>query len=56
MMNPRYHFQKMKDHVEADFVSSRERSLALTKIDEAELWLTRCEPTDEAKLRDTSNG
>lgn len=25
--------------------SSREQSLALTKLEEAELWLTRCTPT-----------
>lgn len=54
MMNPTYHFQRMRDLLE-EFKPSRERSLAATKIDEAELWLTKCEPTDEAKERDTAS-
>lgn len=53
-MNPVYHFQRVRDLIE-EYVPSRERSLVLIKIDEAELWLTKCEPTEEAKLRDTSN-
>lgn len=30
-----------------DFKPSRERSLAATKLDEFEMWLARCEPTEE---------
>jgi hypothetical protein len=51
MMNPTYHFRRMRELLE-EFEPSRERSLAQTKLDEAELWLTRCEPTREAIERD----
>jgi hypothetical protein len=51
MMNPVYHFQRVRDLIE-DYKPSRERSLVLTKIDEAELWLTKCEVTEEALNRD----
>ena len=51
MMNPDYHFARMRELLD-EFVPSRERSLAATKLDECEMWLRHCEPTDEAKLRD----
>jgi hypothetical protein len=51
MMNPAYHFAKMRELIE-EHQPSRERSLVATKIDEAELWLTRCTPTEEARNRD----
>jgi len=50
-MNPRYYFDRMRDLIE-EYEPSRERSLVATKIDEAELWLTRCKPTKEALGRD----
>ena len=51
MMNPTYHFARMRELIE-EYEPSRERSLVATKIDEAELWLTRCQPTEEARTRD----
>ena len=51
MMNPTYHFARMRDMIE-EYEPSRERSLVATKIDEAELWLTRCAVTEEARNRD----
>jgi hypothetical protein len=51
MMNPTYHFQRMRDLIE-EFEPSRERSLATTKLDEAEMWLARCKPTAVALGRD----
>lgn len=39
-----YLAQQLRARVENTYVSSRERSLVLTKLDELELWLTRCEP------------
>jgi hypothetical protein len=51
MMNPTYHFTNMRKLLD-EFEPSRERSLAATKLDEAELWLTRCKPTAEALGRD----
>jgi hypothetical protein len=44
MMNPRYQLDEFKP--------SRERSLAATKLDECEMWLARCKPTQEALDRD----
>jgi hypothetical protein len=51
MMNPVYHFRKMRELLD-EFEPSRERSLAATKLDECEMWLARCEPTTEALQRD----
>jgi hypothetical protein len=51
MMNPAYHISRMRALLE-EYKPSRERSLAVTKLDEMELWLTKCEPTDEALARD----
>lgn len=51
MMNPSYFFGQMRDLIE-EFKPSRERSLAATKLDEMEMWLDRCEPTEEAIGRD----
>jgi hypothetical protein len=38
-----------------DYEASRERSLAITKLDEFEMWLQRCKPTQEAIDRDRSS-
>jgi hypothetical protein len=51
MMNSTYHFSRMRDLLD-EYQPSRERSLAATRIDEAEMWLARCEPTTEAANRD----
>lgn len=51
MLNPIYHFEKMRD-VLNEFEPSRELSLAKTKLEECELWLTKCRPTKEAVERD----
>ena len=51
MMNPAYHFARMRELLD-EHEPSRERSLAATKLDECEMWLARCEPTDEARGRD----
>ena len=51
MMNPTYHFNRMRDLIN-EFEPSRERSLAATKLDEAEMWLAKCQPTAEAQARD----
>lgn len=36
--------KRLRREVEATYEVSRERALALTKLDECELWLGRCEP------------
>lgn len=36
--------QNLRKGIEAAYEASRERALALTKLDECELWLGRCEP------------
>lgn len=54
MLNPDYFVQLCKDLLN-EYEPSRERSLAATKLDEFELWLTRCKPTKEALERDGSS-
>lgn len=54
MKNPDYFFDRLRDVLD-DYESSRELALVKTKIDEAELWLTKCKPTKEALERDRSN-
>lgn len=51
MINPYYQFSKMRELLE-EYKPSRERALVQTKLDEAQLWLTKCEPTEEALKRD----
>ena len=51
MMNPTYHFARMRELLD-EHEPSRERSLAATKLDECEMWLARCAPTEEARSRD----
>lgn len=51
MMNPKYHFSRMRELLD-EFGPSRERSLAATKLDECEMWLARCTRTAEALERD----
>jgi hypothetical protein len=53
-MNPKYNFARMRELL-GEYEPSRERSLAATKLDEAELWLTRCAPTKEALQRDQAS-
>ena len=36
--------QNLRKGIESAYEASRERALALTKLDECELWLGRCEP------------
>jgi hypothetical protein len=50
-MNPKYHLDRMYELLD-EFEPSRERSLALTKLDECAMWLGRCKPTEEALRRD----
>lgn len=50
-MNPTYHIGRARDLLD-EFKPSRERSLAATKLDEFEMWLAKCEPTQEALERD----
>lgn len=51
MMNPIYHVNQMRELLK-EYQPSRELSVATTKLDELELWLTRCQPTAEALNRD----
>lgn len=37
-------FEIIKESIEQDWVPSRERSLALTKLEECEMWLAKCKP------------
>lgn len=50
-MNPTYHFARMRELLD-EFEPSRAKALAATKLDECELWLTRCTPTAGALGRD----
>ena len=54
MMNPIYHFTRMRELLD-EYEASRERSLAVTKLDECEMWLAKCTPTQEALGRDTAS-
>lgn len=47
-----YLINRLREQVERDYVPGRERSLVITKLDEAQLWLLRCQPTPEAFQRD----
>lgn len=40
--------QNLRKDIEAAYEVSRERALALTKLDECEMWLGRCEPKETA--------
>lgn len=40
--------QNLRKGIEAAYEVSRERALALTKLDECEMWLGRCEPKETA--------
>lgn len=40
--------KRLRREVETAYEVSRERALALTKLDECELWLGRCEPKETA--------
>lgn len=40
--------QNLRKGIETAYEANRERALALTKLDECELWLGRCEPKETA--------
>lgn len=40
--------KRLRREIETVYESSRERALALTKLDECEMWLGRCEPREAA--------
>ncbi|RDB91906.1 hypothetical protein C1868_09915 [Eggerthella lenta] len=40
--------QNLRKGIETAYEVSRERALALTKLDECEMWLGRCEPKETA--------
>lgn len=40
--------QNLRQGIETAYKPNRERALALTKLDECELWLGRCEPKETA--------
>lgn len=40
--------QNLRKDIERVYATSRERALALTKLDECEMWLGRCEPKETA--------
>lgn len=40
--------QNLRKGIETAYEASRERALALTKLDECEMWLGRCEPKETA--------
>lgn len=40
--------KRLRREVETAYEASRERALALTKLDECEMWLGRCEPKETA--------
>ena len=40
--------QNLRKGIETAYEASRERALALTKLDECEMWLGRCEPRETA--------
>ena len=41
--------QNLRKAIETAYATSRERALALTKLDECEMWLGRCEPKETAQ-------
>lgn len=41
--------KRLRREVETAYEVSRERALALTKLDECEMWLGRCEPRETAE-------
>lgn len=51
MMNELYFFNRMRDLID-EFETSRERSLAITKLEECEMWLSKCTRTTEPIQRD----
>lgn len=40
--------QNLRKGIETAYEANRERALALTKLDECEMWLGRCEPKETA--------
>ena len=41
-------FEELRQLISKNFLNSRERSLAQTKLEEAELWLTKCQEVEPA--------
>lgn len=54
MMNPTYHFQKMRDLLE-EYEPSASRDSAASHLALAEEFLKDCRPTEEALQRDQCN-
>ncbi len=46
---------ELRGAITAEFAHTRERSLALTKLDELELWLGKAQPEAAAPLAGTSD-
>lgn len=41
MQNLREHFSEMYDYIESEIMNSREKELALTKLEEAQFWAAK---------------
>lgn len=41
--------ENLQTDIKHDYVPSRERSLALTKLEEAEMWLSRCAAVESGR-------
>lgn len=41
MQNLREHFSEMYDYIESEIMNSREKELALTKLEEAQFWVAK---------------
>lgn len=41
MQNLREHFSEMYDYIEKELMNSREKELALTKLEEAQFWAAK---------------
>lgn len=47
-VSPTLGVEALRTSIESGYEVSRERAIALTKLDECALWLTRCEPRETA--------
>jgi len=54
MMNPHYLVRRLRETVAASYLPSRELSLAMTKLDEFELWMgkTQINPAAQTDFTD----
>jgi hypothetical protein len=46
VFDPYAEIEKVKNKIETYYKRDRERSLVVTKLDEASLWLQRCVPVE----------